>query len=91
MMRMNYDSFKFVLLKIEKYITPLVLAKGGLKPISPAERLTLTLRFLATGETYRSVSFQFEFQFHCSMLHAARMNMFEANRIRHCSIRLCSM
>ena len=35
------------------------LAKGGLKPISPAERLTLTLRFLATGESFRSLSFQF--------------------------------
>ena len=55
MMRMNYDSFKFVLLKIGKDITPLELAKGGLKPISPAERLILTLRFLATGETYRSL------------------------------------
>ena len=59
MMRMNYDSFKFVLLKIEKDITRFELAKGGLKPISPAERLTLTLRFLVTGETYRSLSFQF--------------------------------
>ena len=29
------------------------LAKGGLKPISPAERVTLTLRFLATGESFR--------------------------------------
>ena len=33
--------------------------KGGLKPIHPDERLTLVLRFLATGETYRSLSFQF--------------------------------
>ena len=35
------------------------LAKGGLKPIRPAERLTLTLQFLASGESFRSLSFQF--------------------------------
>ena len=28
-------------------------------PISPPERLALTLRFLATGETFRSIEFQF--------------------------------
>ena len=31
---------------------------GG-KPIVPAERLALTLRFLATGETFQSLHFQF--------------------------------
>ena len=46
MMRMGFESFKFVLMKIEKDITPMELAKGGLKPISPAERLALILRFL---------------------------------------------
>ena len=35
------------------------LAKGGLSTISPLERLTLTFRFLATGETFRSISLQF--------------------------------
>ena len=59
MMRMSYPSFEFLLTKIEKDITPMELEKGGLKPISPAERLTLTLRFLATGESFRSLSFQF--------------------------------
>ena len=29
------------------------------KPITPKERLALTLRFLATGETFRSLEFQF--------------------------------
>ena len=33
--------------------------KGGLEPMSPAELLTLTQRFLATGESFRSLSFQF--------------------------------
>ena len=35
------------------------LEKGGFKPISPAERLTLTLHFLFTGESFQSLSFQF--------------------------------
>ena len=42
MMRMSDPSFEFLLTKIEKDITPMELGKGGLKPISPAERLTLT-------------------------------------------------
>ena len=32
---------------------------NGTKIIKPAERLVLTIRFLATGETFRSLSFQF--------------------------------
>ena len=32
---------------------------SGLKSISPGERLTLTLLYLATGEFHRSLSFQF--------------------------------
>ena len=35
------------------------MAKGEFKPISPAERLTLALCFLATGESFRSLSFRF--------------------------------
>ena len=35
------------------------LAKGGLKPISPDERLTVTQHFLATGESFRYLSLQF--------------------------------
>ena len=42
MMRMN---FKFILMKIEKDIVPIELERGGLKSISAAERLALTLRF----------------------------------------------
>ena len=59
MMRMKYSSFEFLLANIERDIFPMELAKGGLKPISTAECLTLTLRFLATGESFRSLSFQF--------------------------------
>ena len=59
MLRMNYDTFKFILKKTEQDITPTTLMSGGLKTISPGDRLTLTLRYLATGESYRSLSFQF--------------------------------
>ena len=55
MMRMSYPSFEFFLTKIEKDITPMELEKGGLKPISPAERLTLTLRFLAFRINFSSI------------------------------------
>ena len=58
-MRLKYSSFQFFLANIERDITSIELAKGGLKPISPAKRLTLTLRFLATGESFRSLSFLF--------------------------------
>ena len=58
MLRMNYDTFKFILKAIEQDITPIALMSGGLKTISPGEGLTLTLRYLATGES-RSLFFQF--------------------------------
>ena len=59
MLRMNYDTFKFILKETEQGITPIALMSGGLKTISSGERLTLTLRYLATGESHRSLSFQF--------------------------------
>ena len=43
---------------IEKDICPKQIL-GGCKVVRPMERLTLTLRFLATRETYRSLSLQF--------------------------------
>ena len=58
MMRMNHEDFKRLLKAIEPDITPRQVM-GGHKVIAAAERLTVTLRFLATGETYRSLSFQF--------------------------------
>ena len=59
MLRMNYDTFKFILKEIEQDITSIALMSGGLKSISPGEPLTLTLLYLATGESHRSLSFQF--------------------------------
>ena len=57
MLRMKYDTFKFILKEIEQDITPIALMSGGLKTVSPG--LTFTLRYLATGESHRSLSFQF--------------------------------
>ena len=59
MMPMKYSSFEFLQANIERDITLMELAKGGLKPIIPAERLTLTLQFFASGESFQSLSFQF--------------------------------
>ena len=59
MLRMNYNTFKFILKEIEQDITPIALMSGGLKTISPGERLILTLRYLATNESHCSLSFQF--------------------------------
>ena len=50
MFRMNYSTFQEVLRYIEHEITPNEVM-GGHRVISPGERLTLTLRFLSTGET----------------------------------------
>lgn len=58
MMRMTHDDFVEILRLIEPDITPRQVT-GGHKVITAAERLTLAIRFLATGETYRSLSFQF--------------------------------
>ena len=59
MMHMMHSSFQFLLANIKRDNTPMDLAKGGLKPISPAERLTLTLCFLATSESFGYFTFQF--------------------------------
>eukprot|EP00112_Aurelia_sp_Birch-Aquarium-sp1_P024660 Seg788.16 transcript_id=Seg788.16/GoldUCD/mRNA.D3Y31 product="Protein ALP1-like" protein_id=Seg788.16/GoldUCD/D3Y31 len=58
MMRMEHAQVLETLSLIEKDITPQKIF-GGNKIICPLARLTLALRFLATGETYRSLSFQF--------------------------------
>ena len=39
MLRMNYDTFKFILKEIEQDITPIALMSGGLKTISPDKAL----------------------------------------------------
>ena len=58
MMRMSYESFKKILGFIKPHITPKDSAVIGVQLIRPAERLVLAIRFLATCETYRSLSLQ---------------------------------
>ena len=58
MMRMNYETFKQILDKIEPLITKRQV-QGGHKVIKPAERLAITIRYLATGESFASLHFQF--------------------------------
>ena len=59
MMRMSYESLKKILGFIEPHITPKASAVIGAQLIRPTERLVLAIRFLVTGETYRSLSLQF--------------------------------
>ena len=59
MMRMSYESFKKILDFIEPHLTPKDSAVTGTQLIRPAKRLVRAIRFLATGETYRSLSSQF--------------------------------
>ena len=56
---MSYESYKKILGFIEPHITSKdsVVIEGQM--IIPAERLVLAIRFLATGETYCSLSLQF--------------------------------
>ena len=58
MMRMSHEEFLHILRSTEKDIVPNQIL-GGHNVISPKARLTVTIRFLATGETYRSLSYQF--------------------------------
>ena len=57
-MRMDFKHFNEILNLIAPDITPQEII-GGNKVISAAEHLTVTLSFLATGETVQSLSFQF--------------------------------
>ena len=63
MFRMDVSDFENVLAKISDLIEPKERL-GGTEPIKSDERLGLTLRFLATGETFRSLSFQFRISLH---------------------------
>ena len=57
-LRMDYDIFLNLLAAIEPFISSQE-SYHGVPTIKANERLTLTLRFLATGETFRSLGFQF--------------------------------
>ena len=58
MFRMDIADFEFILTKIFDRISPKERF-GGTNPINADESLALTLRFLATGEALKSLSFQF--------------------------------
>ena len=59
MMRMSYESFKKILGFIKPHITPKDSPVIGAQLIRLAKRLVLAILFLATSETYRSLSLQF--------------------------------
>ena len=56
--RMNVEDFQTVLKHIDDLISPKEI-QGGHRPVLPDERLALILRFLATGQSFQSLSFQF--------------------------------
>ena len=60
MFRIDFGDFEFILGKISHLISPRQMSNfGGHLPIMPDERLALTLRYIATGESFQSLSFQF--------------------------------
>ena len=62
MFRMSYADFGKILSSIVVLISPQEII-GGHRPICAEEKLALTLRFLATGESFYSLSFYFFIQF----------------------------
>ena len=58
MFRMDVTDFENILAEISDIISPKERL-GGTNPLQADERLALTLRFLATGETFQSLSFQY--------------------------------
>ncbi|XP_067285679.1 uncharacterized protein [Pseudorasbora parva] len=57
LLRISVEDFNFLLEKVAPHITKKDTHLR--KAISPKERLSVTLRFLATGETFNSLSFQY--------------------------------
>ena len=58
MMRMSHQDFNYLLSVIEQDIT-LHQILGGNKVINSKARLTLAIRFISKGESFRSLKFQF--------------------------------
>ena len=56
--RMDATDFENILAKISDIISPKERL-GGTSPVQADERLALALHFLATGETFQSLSFQY--------------------------------
>ena len=59
MFRMDVGDFEFLLAKISHLISSRQMTNFGHLPIMPDERLALTLRYIATGQSFKSLSFQF--------------------------------
>ncbi|XP_069688218.1 uncharacterized protein [Periplaneta americana] len=68
--RLSSEQFHFVLSLIENDIVKLP-TKFVEKPISPAKRLAVTLRYMATGESFRSLAFSFRIS-HCHISQIVR-------------------
>ena len=58
MFRTDVTDFEFILPQISDLISPQERL-GGTSPIECDERLELTLRYLATGQSFQSLSFQY--------------------------------
>ena len=58
MFRMSGEDFEAVLSQIHDLIAPQEF-QGGPRPISSDERLVLAIRYMAIGESFHSLSFQF--------------------------------
>ena len=55
-LRMNVDTFEYLL----RELRPLIIRRNVVRPaIPPEQRLAITLRYYATGESYYSLQFQF--------------------------------
>ena len=60
MFRIDVGDFGFILGKISHLVSPRQISNFvGHLPIMHDERLALTLRYIATGESFQSLSFQF--------------------------------
>ena len=57
MFRMDVTDFEFILAQISDLISPQERV-GGTNPIECDDRLALILRYLVTGESFQSLSFQ---------------------------------
>ena len=53
----NYSTFQDLLEKVSPFIAK--KTTNMRLPITPGERLSITLRYLGTGESFRSLGFQF--------------------------------
>ena len=58
MMRMSLSTFRKLLTLVEKDITP-QQRPSGTPTISAAQRLTILVRYLATGHTFTDISLDF--------------------------------